>query len=427
MLDVERALAAAGERAGIVPAAAAAEIAAACTIARFDIDDLGRRALHSGNPVVPMVADLEALVTVESRPYVHLGATSQDILDTAMSLVARRALGVLAGDLDAVAEHCATLADTHRTTVMVARTLLQQAAPTTFGLRCAGWLVAVDEARTGVVAIRDGGLAVQLGGAAGTLASLDGDGPEVAHHLAQELGLAEPAIPWHTDRARVAALATTLGVVAGVLGKIGLDVVLLAQTEVGEIHEGGEPGEGGSSTLPQKRNPVRAVLITAIARRVPGLVATVLAAMAQEHERAAGSWHAEWETITELLRLAGGAAFHARHMLAGLQVDPARMRAGVEASGGQVMAESVATRLGRSLGRSAAHELVGRCSREAAAANLPLRDALLADATVRAHLSTEDVLRALEPDAYLGACGALIDRALAAHRSVQPAVRPDTR
>jgi 3-carboxy-cis,cis-muconate cycloisomerase len=424
MLDVERALAVAGERAGVVPARAAADIAAACDPERFDIDDLGSRALRSGNPVVPLAAELEARVADEARPYVHLGATSQDILDTAMSLIARRALDVILDDLTAIAETCAALASTHRATVMAARTLLQQAAPTTFGLRCAGWLMAIDESRASVGAVRDQVLAVQLGGAVGTLASLDGAGIAVTHHLAVELGLVEPTLPWHTNRVRVAELATTLGIVAGVLGKIALDVELLAQTELAEVTVEGALGAGGSSTLPHKRNPVSAVLTTAMVRRIPGLVGTVLSAMPQEHERAAGNWHAEWETITELLRLVGAAAAQTRAMLGGLQVDASRMRAGVELTRGLIMAESVATRLARSLGRGRAHELVERCCREAVAGNRPLRDVLLAEPAVGDHLSADEVVRALEPDAYLGVSDALIDRALAAHRSVLPGRTP---
>lgn len=419
MLDVERALAIAGSRAGVVPAAAAAEIAAACAADAFDVDDLGARAVLSGNPVTPLVADLEARVSTASRPYVHLGATSQDILDTAMSLIARRALGPLLADLEAVAEHCATLAVTHRSTVMAARTLLQQAVPTTFGLRCAGWLVAVDEAAATLTAVRDDRLAVQFGGAAGTLAALGGDGVAVSRHLAAELSLAEPRIPWHTNRVRVAELAAALGIVAGVLGKIALDVTLLAQTEFGEVREGDGAAHGGSSTLPHKRNPVRAVLISAIARRVPGLVATILATMPQEHERAAGSWHAEWETIRELLRLVGGATAHAHRLLAALEVDPARMRATVELSTSLVMAESVAVRLTPSLGRGPAHALVESCCRDAAAGPRALALVLIDDPTVRAHLSEADIRDALDPDLYLGASSQFIDRALDAHRAQQ--------
>jgi 3-carboxy-cis,cis-muconate cycloisomerase len=419
MLDVEKALAIAGERAGVVPSNAAAEIALACDPDAFDTDDVGRRAVRSGNPVVPLAADLEQRVSSEARPYVHLGATSQDILDTAMSLVARRALTGLLDDLDGVADHCARLADSHRSTLMAGRTLLQQAVPTAFGLRCAGWLVAVDESMAHVLTVRDSRLAIQLGGAAGTLASLGKSGVAVAHYLALELGLAEPVVAWHTNRVRVAELATALGIVSGVLGKIALDVELLAQTELAEVVEEAEGDGAASSTLPQKRNPVHAVLVTSAARRAPSLVATVLTAMPQEHERAAGSWHAEWETISDLLRIAGGAATHTRSMLTRLVVDPARMRAAVELTRGLIMAESIATRLAPSLGRSEAQALVQRCCRESLARQQPLRDVLLGDPGVREHLIADDIDHALDPDSYLGASDALIDRALEQHRSRQ--------
>jgi 3-carboxy-cis,cis-muconate cycloisomerase len=415
MLEVEAALAAAGAGAGVVPAAAAAEIADACREVRLDIDDLGRRGLGAGNPVVPLVADLGDQLSEAARPYLHLGATSQDILDTALSLLARRALVPVLDDLAAVADGCAALAEAHRDTLMAGRTLLQQALPTTFGLRAAGWMTAVDEARSGLDRVRERRLAVQLGGAAGTLASLDGAGLEVVRRLAAELGLAEPLLPWHTDRVRVAELASALGVVAGVLGKIALDVVLLAQTEVAEVTE----AEGGSSTLPQKRNPVHAVLAGAAARRVPGLVATVFAAMPQEHERAAGAWHAEWDTLRELLRLTGGAAAHARTMLGALRVDGRRMRAVLEQGGGMLMAESVAGRLAGALGRGAAQRLVRDRVRRAEELGVPLREVLVNDPEVREHLSAADVDAALDPAAYLGSAGALVDRALQAHRSGQ--------
>jgi len=413
MLEVEAALAAAGAGAGVVPAAAAAEIAAACRDARLDVDDIGRGALAAGNPVAPLVAALEARLPAGARPHLHRGATSQDVVDSALMLVARRALELIAADLGAAGDRCAALAEAHRDTPMAARTLLQQALPTTFGLRAAGWMVAVDSARSGLERVRDQRLAVQLGGAAGTLASLGDAGLEVARRLAAELGLAEPLLPWHTDRVRVAELAAALGTAAGALGKVALDVVLLAQTEVGEVGE----AEGGSSTLPQKRNPVHAVLTGAAARRAPGLVATLLAAMPQELERAAGAWHAEWDSLRELLRVTGGAAAHGRAMLEALRVDPARMRANLGARGRMLMAESVAGRLAPALGRGAAHALVRDRVRSAEERGVGLREVLVNDPAVREHLSEEGIDAALDPAAHLGPAGALVDRALRAHRA----------
>ena len=421
MLDAERALAEASARVGIVPEGAAAAIAAACQADRFDPDGLGRRAEAAGNPVVPLVRDLTQAVEGEAGPeaarWAHHGATSQDIMDTAASLVAFRALAPILDDLGAAAGACARLAETHRDTVMAGRTLGQQALPTTFGLKAAGWLVALEQAAAGLDRVRTERLAAQLGGAAGTLASLGPEGPEVVREYAAELGLAEPSLPWHTNRVRVAELAGALGAAAGALGKLALDVTLLAQTEVGEVSEAGGEGRGGSSTLPHKRNPVTAVLVGAATRRAPGLVATLLGAIAQEQERATGAWHAEWEPQAELLRLVGGAAARTRDLLDGLEVHPERMRANLELTGGVLLAERVAGALADALGRAGGQGLVQRLSREAAGSGRPLRAVLLADPAVREHLDEAAVDRLLDPAGYLGSAGRLVDRALAAHRA----------
>lgn len=426
MLDVERALAVAQARAGLVPVEAATEIAAHCNIDGYDVDEIGRRAAASASPVIPVVRDLAAAVAPDARPWVHFGATSQDVLDTAASLVAGRAVVAILADLAGAAQACAELAGAHRDTLMIGRTMLQHAIPTTFGLKCAGWLVAVDEARTTLAAVRDRRLAVQFGGPTGTLASLGDHGVEVLHLLAEELGLAEPVLPWHTNRVRVAELAAALGTVAGVLGKIALDVVLLAQTEVGEVSEGpGGPGEdrGGSSAMPHKHNPVQALLISANARRVPGLVATLLAAMPQEQERAAGAWQAEWETLTVLLRLVGGAAARGHELVSGLRVDPDRMRRNLEGTDGLAMAGAVAERLAPALGRTAAQDLIREAC--AQADGRPLRDALREVPEVRAHLSEVDIDAALDPAGYLGSAGEFVDRALASHAATRRELREE--
>ena len=414
LLDAEAALARASAAAGVVPTEAAEAIAGACDAGGFDAAALGRQAAAAGNPVVPLVRALAERLPDGAARHVHQGATSQDVLDTALMLVAGRALGPLLEDLAAAADACARLAAAHRGTVLAGRTLLQQAVPVTFGLKAAGWLAGLDDARRELAALRRHGLAVQLGGAAGTLAALGGDGLAVLGGFARGLGLAEPALPWHTVRTRPARLAAALGVAAGVLGKLARDVTLLAQTEVAEVAEGGE-GRGGSSAMPHKRNPVAAVAVVACAARVPGLVATVLAAMVQEHERAAGAWHAEWEPLTGLLRLVGSAASWARELLDGLQVDAGRMRANLDAAGGLLMAESVTAALAEVVGRPRARELVERASRRAAAEGRPLRAVLLEAPEVAGRLGEAGVDAALDPAAYLGAAGELVDRALAAH------------
>jgi len=413
MLDFERALVVVQSHAGLVPMDAARVIVAAIDSAVLDPASLGARATASGNPVVPLVRDLVDVVPAEARAYVHHGATSQDVLDTAASLVAFRALRPILDGLAGVADECERLAVRYRDTLIAGRTLAQQAVPTTFGLKCAGWLVAVDEVRERLSAVRAERLAVQFGGAAGTLASLGDAGAPLTDRLADELGLVAPVLPWHTDRTRFAELAGALGSAAGVLAKIAQDVLLMAQTEVGEVEE----ADGGtSSAMPHKRNPVRAVLVTATAKRVPGLVATMLASMAHEHERAAGAWHAEWETSTDLLRLVGGAVHGTRELLARLEVHPEVMRRNLDLTGGLPLAENVSTRLAPALGRSGAQDLVAEACREAVSSGRGLRDVLVADSRVQEHLSADEIDEALDPSGYVGSAAAFVDRALVAHQ-----------
>ncbi|MGA7988738.1 MAG: 3-carboxy-cis,cis-muconate cycloisomerase [Candidatus Dormiibacterota bacterium] len=417
MLDVEAALAGAGADAGLVPHGAAEEIALVCRDGAFDVASIGRRAVGAGNPAAPLVTDLIAALSPAARPFVHLGATSQDIIDTSLSLVAQRALDAMLIDLDSVAARCALLAETHRETMMTARTLLQQAVPTTFGLKVTTWLVGVDECRATLRRVRFERLAAQLGGAAGTLASLHDAGAEVLRGLAKRLGLVEPLVPWHTDRTRVAELASALGMAIGVLGKMARDITLLAQAEVAEVAEGEGPEHGTSSTLPQKQNPVRAVLILAAAERAPGLVGTAFHAMVQEHERATGAWHAEWETQRQLLRLAGGASHHAARLLETLEVDAARMEQNLASTGGLVMAESLAGCLSSKIDPPAAKALVRRCSEESAARHVPFAEVVALDPEVRRHLSDAEIASAFDPLQYLGSTQVLIRRAQDAHRS----------
>jgi 3-carboxy-cis,cis-muconate cycloisomerase len=336
---------------------------------------------------------------------VHYGATSQDIVDTAAMLVSRRALMLVLAALDRLAAGCAGLARAHRSTQMVARTLLQQAVPTTFGLKAAGWLVSVLEARRRVAAVRDERLAAQLGGAAGTLAALRDDALEVARLYARELDLAEPVLPWHANRQRLADLGAALDAAAGAAAKIGLDVALLAQSEVGEV---AESAGGGSSTMPQKRNPVASTLAVACARLTHAHAEVLLGGLAHEHERAVGGWHAEWESLSGALAYGGGAAAAAADAVDRLEVDAERMRANLEASGGLVVAERLSFALTSRLGRREAHEVVAEAARAPS-----FRDALLADE--RTGLSADELDALLDPAGYLGAAEALVDRALAAY------------
>ena len=417
MLDVEAALARAESRLGIIPAAAADGIATHCRVDEFDIAQLGRAAVRSATPVIPLVNALRAAVPKDAAPYVHHGATSQDILDTAMMLIARRGLGLVLADLEQAAAAAATLAERHRATVMAARTLLQQALPTTFGLKAAGWLIAIVEARAELLRVAQTRLAVQFGGAAGTMAALSGRGLDVMRELSVELTLAEPTLPWHTARARLVEVAAALGVAAGVAGKVALDVALMAQTEVGEVFERSVVGRAGSSALPQKHNPVDAIEILAGVRGINAQVAVLQAAMVQEQERAAGAWQAEWPAFAETLRLAGGAVFRMASLLAGLQVDPERMRRNLDLSGGRIMAEHVVILLGEHVDRVMARALVDAAVSTATATGRPFKDVLSEDSAITAHLKPDELAAALEPAGYLGVTGPLIDRALAAYRA----------
>jgi 3-carboxy-cis,cis-muconate cycloisomerase len=412
LLDTEAALARAEARAGLIPAEAAAAIGEACRAERFDVGALALDGRRVGNPAEPVARAL-AEAAGDAGRYVHKGATSQDVVDTAASLVARRTLELVLADLDAVAAACASLAERHRSMPIAGRTLLQHALPTTFGLKAAGWLVGVLDARAQLVAARER-LAVELGGAAGTLASLGDRGLDVLRLFAEELDLGEPVVPWHTARARTAELGAALDLTAGTLAKIGLDVVLLAQTEIAEVREPAGEGRGGSSTLPHKRNPIGSTLTRACATGVHAAAGVLSAALSQEHERAAGAWHAEWRALSDALALTGGAASWMREVLEGLEVDEARMRENLGATAGLLMAERVSGLLAESLGRVAAHDLV----QEAAKSGGSFRAALLSDRRVAEHLSEQQIDEALDPAGYLGSAETLVDRALAHYREV---------
>jgi 3-carboxy-cis,cis-muconate cycloisomerase len=349
-------------------------------------------------------------------------------MDTAAMLLARDALGAAVSDLTAAAGAAARLADTNRGTLMIGRTLLQQAVPTTFGMVAAGWLAGLDSAVEWLAFVRDTRLAVQFGGAAGTLASLGDAGPRVKALMAEELGLANPPLPWHTERLRIIDVGSVSARACAALSKIARDVTLLAQTEVGEVAEGsaagngggGAPRRGGSSAMPNKSNPVAAVAILGCAKQAPGLLTTLLASAEQEYQRAAGAWHAEWQPYGHLLQLVVSAAAWARDLLENLNVDKGRMAANLAEAGGLPLAERVTALLRGSLGAPAAHDLVAAAAARSASSGVPFRDVLLAtpeieDKMAQAGITPAQVERALEPSGYLGASDAFISAALAAH------------
>lgn len=416
LLDVEAALAGAEADAGLIPREHADRIAEVCREGYFDVAEIGAKAVGVGNPAAPLVREITAKVGGEAARYVHFGATSQDVMDSAAMLLAKRALEPLLEDLEAAAEHAAALAREHATTVQAGRTLLQQAIPVTFGFTVAGWLSGLDAAALSLRGVR---LAAQLGGATGTLASLGEQGPAVLAAFSRRLGLAEPALPWHTERSRIAGLAGSLGQLSGVVGGASRTITLLAQTEVAEVAEipaeGSDVNTGGSSTMPHKRNPVAAVAAQAAAQQAPGLVSTLLGAMTQEHQRAAGSWHAEWRPITELFRTTGSAIYWLRTSFERLRVDADRMRKNLDTTGGAILSERVTTELAKDTGRLAAHDVVTECTKRALAGDGELADLLAEDPLVGKHLSREKIGQLLDPADYLGSARLFVERALAAH------------
>lgn len=419
MLDVELALMRALARAGIAPVQAADDLAAIADASSFDIDEIGRGTADKGTPVPALLSALRARLSDEAAAHLHEGATSQDVVDTALMLVARRALAPLLAELGAAADACAELAQSHRSTIAPGRTLLQQALPLTFGLKAATWLSGLDGAYVELVEVREHVLAVQLGGAVGTLAALGDRGLDVMADVADQLELVAPPLPWHTVRLRPARLSAALGGALGVMGKVARDVVLLAQTEIAEASEGGGEGRGGSSTMPHKRNPVGAVAVIACAQRAPGLVATMLSSMVQEHERAAGAWQAEWEPLLELLALAGSATTALRGVLDSLEPDVRRMRVDLDATGELVMSESVAVALSGKLGRPAAQDLVARAAAASTREGRSFREVLAGTPEVAAVLGHDGLQAALDPQRYLGVTDELISRALAEHNQLR--------
>ncbi|HEX7734136.1 MAG TPA: 3-carboxy-cis,cis-muconate cycloisomerase [Ktedonobacteraceae bacterium] len=418
LLVFEAALARAEARAGIIPVEAAEEIASCCHMELFDVKTLYQQAALAGTPVIPLVKMLTARVEAPARRFVHWGATSQDAIDTALMLQMREGLNLLGSSAEAICASCAQLAEQHRHTLMAGRTLMQQALPITFGLKAAHWLAQVTRQARALRAHRQHTLAVQFGGAAGTLAALGASGPRVARLLAEELHLTLPELPWHTERDRVAEIAATLGIVAGSMAKIARDIILLAQTEVGEVAEGSAPGKGGSSAMPQKHNPVDSITAVASARLALGLVPVIFSALPQEHERAAGGWQTEWQALPALFEYTASAVEHMRAALAGLQVDPARMRANLEITRGLIMAEALATALAGRLGKPEAYRLVETLSKQVSSSDQTLLQATQASAQVKAAFTSEELASTLDPTNYLGSTDIFIDRALASYRKL---------
>jgi 3-carboxy-cis,cis-muconate cycloisomerase len=415
MLDFEAALARAEAAVGVIPARAVAPIAQACKAEAFELSALAEAATRSGNLAIPLVKALTAAVgkaDPDAARYVHWGATSQDVIDTATMLTLRAAIDALLADLDRAIAGFAALARKHRDTAMVARTWLQHALPMPFGLKLAEYAAALHRSRARLKRLRAEGLALQFGGAAGTLAALGDTGLAVAEKLADELKLPLPDAPWHTHRDRIAEAASVFAILTGTCGKIARDVQLMMQTDVAEAFEPSGEGRGGSSTMPHKRNPIAAATALAAAGMAPNLVATIFAAQVQDHERSAGPWHAEWPTLPTLQLVTSGALAAIVDLAEGLEVDATRMRVNLDATHGLIMAEAVTFALAETIGKSDAHHLVEAAVKKAVAGKQHLRDVLISDPKVTVHLGADKLAKLFDPMAYQGVSQALIDRLL---------------
>ena len=421
MLDFEAALARAEARVGLIPQSAVAPIEAACRAERYDFAELAEAIALAGNSAIPLVKALGrqvAAVDPQAERYVHLGATSQDAMDTGLVLQLRQACALLDADLAQLAEALAQQAERYADCVLPGRTWLQHATPVTLGMKLAGSLGAITRHRQRLAELKPRLLVLQFGGAAGTLAALGEQGWAVSEALAEELQLVLPDQPWHTQRDRLVEFASLLGLIAGSLGKLGRDLSLLMQTDVAEVFEPSAAGKGGSSTMPHKRNPVGAAVLIAAATRAPGLVATLFAAMPQEHERSLGLWHAEWQTLPELCGLVSGALQQALLAVPGLEVDTARMRSNLELTRGLLLAEAVSIALAQRIGRDKAHHLIEQCCRQAIAEQRHLREVLGEQAEVCVQLSAAELDRLLDPGHYLGQAQRWVARAVAEHRAL---------
>jgi 3-carboxy-cis,cis-muconate cycloisomerase len=416
MLDFEVALARAEAATGVIPASAVEPIAKACKAESFDIAALGEAATRTGNLAIPLVKALTANVAkadAEAARYVHWGATSQDVIDTAAMLSLRAGIDALLVDLHRAIAGFAALARKHRNTAVVARTWLQHALPMPFGLKLAEYAAALHRSKLRLKRLHAQTLALQFGGAAGTLAALGDKGLAVSEALARELKLPLPEAPWHTHRDRIAEVASVFAIISGSCGKIARDVSLMMQTDVGEAFEPAGAGRGGSSTMPHKRNPVAAASALGAATMAPNLAATIFAAQVQDHERSAGPWHAEWPTLPALMLVTSGALAAIVDLAEGLEVDAARMRANLDTTHGLIMAEAVTFALAEKLGKTNAHHLIEAASKKAVADQKHLRDVLTNDSKVTAQLDTKQIAALFEPMAYQGVSQELIDRLLA--------------
>ncbi len=416
MLRFEVALARVEGRLGVIPAAAAESIQRAADAGKLETSALASASLQSATPAVPFVKQLtEHVRTVDASAagFVHWGATSQDVCDTAMVLLLKKVRLIFESDLDTLETSLMRISQEHAGTAMLGRTLMQPATPITFGLKAAGWLGAVHRSRMRVAQAFAEACVLQFGGASGTLAALGNRGMEVATALAGELDLQIPDAPWHAHRDRFAALLASCGILAGVLAKMARDILLLSQPEVGEAREASAVGRGGSSTMPHKQNPVGCTLTLAAANRTPGLIANFLSGMAQEHERAAGAWQAEWSTIADVMSATGMAIASMAGVAEGLHVDVSKMHANIDGTQGRIFSERAMILLGAKIGRDVAHKLVEEATRRSLEQGRRLTDVLAEIKEVTTHMSVQDLNALEDPATYLGSADTFRQRLMA--------------
>ena len=420
MLDFEAALAQAEASSGIIPSSAANTIAAKCRAELFDKQKLSEDASLAGNLAIPLVKQLKALVAADNKGaagFAHFGATSQDAIDTALVLQLREALALISAEMEKLCGRLAKMGDQHRLTPIVGRTWMQHAVPTTLGMKFAGWLDALGRHRERFRETQNRCLVLQFGGAVGTLAALGSQGAVVAKHLSERLKLGLPQTSWHSHRDRLTEIATTLGLLTGTLGKIARDISVHMQTEIDELREPAEEGRGGSSTMPHKRNPVACATILAAAVRVPGLVATMLSVMLHEDERGLGGWHAEWETLPEIVCLTAGAMHQLVDIVPRLEIDVERMLQNLNLTKGLIFAEAITAALGEKISRSQARALLDAASQRAIKEKRHLRDVINDDQKIAKHFSADDLDKLFDARNYTGTSSEFIDRVLENYKS----------
>ncbi len=415
MLQFEAVLAKAQAKHELIPANVANTIEECCKVENINLEELIADAGLGGNVNIPLIKQLTAAVKQkdsEAAKYVHYGATSQDVIDTAIMRQAKDAVTMIAEDLKQLIRQLVSLVEEHRKTVMIGRSFMQHARPITFGYKVAGWLDALLRSQKTIQILLQQGFALQLGGAVGTLSGMQEKGLQVSETMSELLDLQNPSKPWHTERDRFVTISSALGILTGNIGKMAKDISLLMQTEIAEVFEPSATGKGGSSTMPHKRNPVGCIAILANANRVPGLVATMLSCMTHDHERATGLWHAEWETLSDIVKLTAGAVKKAVELTNGLEVDAQRMLANLELTNGLIYAENVALALADKIGKADAHELVEQCCVNAQSEGVPLKEIILKDRTIVKELNKEKIEELFDACNSIGLFNEYIDNVL---------------